>query len=84
MRSIKDWSLTKKKISHKKNNYFSIIGIKVKTNKREVSDWSQPIIMGSKMAFAGFLIKKFKNTNHYLCRFILKPGSKAGTFYLYS
>ena len=72
--------LTKKKISHKKNNYFSIIGIKVKTNKREVSRWSQPIIMGSKIAFAGFLIKKFKNTNHYLCRFILKPGSKAGTF----
>ena len=80
LRSIKDWSLTKNKISHKKNNYFSIIGIKVKTNKREVSRWSQPIIIGSKMAFAGFLIKKFQNTNHYLCRFILKPGSKAGTF----
>ena len=32
------------------------------------------------MAFADFLIKKFKNTNHYLCRYILKPGSKAGTF----
>ena len=80
MRSIKNWSLTKNKISHKKDNYFSVIGIKVKTNKREVSRWSQPIIMGSKIAFAGFLIKKFKNTNHYLCRFILKPGSKTGTF----
>ena len=28
---MRDWSVTKKKISHKKNNYFSIIGIKVKT-----------------------------------------------------
>ena len=80
LESIRDWSLTKKKIFHKKNNYFSIIGIKVETNKREVKNWSQPIILGSKMAFAGFLIKKFKNTNHYLCRYILKPGSKAGTF----
>ena len=80
MESIRDWSLTKKKIFHKKNNYFSIIGIKVETNKREVKNWSQPIILGSKMAFAGYLIKKFKNTNHYLCRYILKPGSKAGTF----
>ena len=26
------------------------------------------------------MIKEFKNTNHYLCRYILKPGSKAGTF----
>ena len=31
------------------------------------------------MAFVGYLIKKFRNTNHYLCRYILKPGSKVGT-----
>ena len=78
--SIKNWNLTKKKISHQTNNYFSVIGIKVKTNKREITSWSQPIILGSKMAFAGYLIKKFKNTKHYLCRYILKPGSKVGTF----
>ncbi len=78
--SVKNWNLTKNKIYHQKNNYFSVIGIKVKTNKREITEWNQPIIMGSKMAFAGYLIKKFKNTNHYLCRYILKPGSKAGTF----
>ena len=72
--------LNKKKISHQTNNYFSVIGIKVKTNKREITSWSQPIILGSKMAFAGYLIKKFKNTKHYLCRYILKPGSKIGTF----
>ena len=77
---IKDWNLNKKKISHKTNNYFSVIGIKVKTNKREVTEWNQPIIMGSKMAFVGYLIKKFKNTNHYLCRYILKPGSKMATY----
>jgi len=77
---IKNWNLTKKKIFHKTNNYFSVIGIKVKTNKREISDWSQPIIQGSKMAFVGYLIKKFKNTNHYLCRYILKPGSKMATY----
>ncbi len=78
--SIKNWNLTKKKIYHQSNNYFSVIGIKVKTNKREITEWSQPIIMGSKMAFVGYLIKKFKNTNHYLCRYILKPGSKGFTF----
>tara|TARA_B100000963_G_C22618821_1_gene668786 strand:+ start:1539 stop:2801 length:1263 start_codon:yes stop_codon:yes gene_type:complete len=78
--SVKNWNLTKNKIYHQKNDYFSVIGIKVKTNKREITEWNQPIIMGSKMAFAGYLIKKFKNTNHYLCRYIFKPGSKAGTF----
>ena len=32
------------------------------------------------MAFAGYLIKRFNNTNHYLCRYILKPGSKGSTY----
>jgi len=77
---IKNWNLTKKKIYHQTNDYFSVIGIKVKTNKREITDWCQPIIKGSKMALVGYLIKEFKNTNHYLCRYILKPGSKEGTF----
>ena len=77
---IKTWTLTKKKIYNQTKNYFSVIGVKVKTNKREITNWSQPIIKGSKMAFVGYLIKEFKNTNHYLCRYILKPGSKAHTY----
>ena len=77
---IKDWKFTKKKIYHQTHDYFSIIGIKVKTNEREINCWHQPIIQGSKMAFAGYLIKKFNNTNHYLCRYILKPGSKESTY----
>ena len=77
---IKNWNLSKKKIFHKTKNYFSVIGIRVKTNQREISDWDQPIIQGSKMAFAGYLIKKYNNTNHYLCRYILKPGSKESTY----
>ena len=77
---IKEWKLTKRKIYHQTNEYFSIFGVKVKTNEREITEWSQPIIQGSKMAFAGYLIKRFNNTNHYLCRYILKPGSKVSTY----
>ena len=80
LKLIKNWKISKKKIVHQTNNYFSIIGIKVKTNQREITHWDQPIIQGSKMAFAGYLIKKFQNTNHYLCRYILKPGSKESTY----
>tara|TARA_B100000575_G_C23136614_1_gene660445 strand:+ start:1274 stop:2536 length:1263 start_codon:yes stop_codon:yes gene_type:complete len=78
--ALRNWVKSKKKLSHNKKNYFSIIGIKTKTNHREINEWYQPIIQGSKLAFAGFLIKKFNNTNHYLCRYILKPGSKTNTF----
>lgn len=77
---LKYWITSPMKIKHKTNNFFSIIGIKVKTNKREINEWSQPIIQGMNLAFAGFLTKKFNNTEHYLCRYILKPGARSNTF----
>ena len=73
---LKDWKFSKKEISHKYGKHFSIIGANVETNKREVSKWSQPLIMSKKLALAAFLLKKINNTNHYLCRYILKPGLK--------
>ena len=74
--NLKEWSIKLKKIIHKKNKHFSIIGINVKTNKREVNNWSQPILEGKKVAFAGFVKTNINNTNHYLCRYIIKPGLK--------
>ena len=61
------------------NKHFAIIGVNVNANKREVSNWSQPIIKGKKMAFAGFIKSKFNNTEHYLCRYVLKPGLRSAT-----
>ena len=78
--NLRLWKINDKDISHTKQKFFSIIGIKVKTNKREIKNWTQPIIQGSEMAFSGFIIKEFNKTNHYLCRYILKPGSKTNTF----
>ena len=74
LKKIVDWSVNKVKIVNKSKNFFSVIGVDVQTNKREINNWSQPIIKGKRMAFAGFLKAKFNNTNHYLCRYVLKPG----------
>ena len=35
---IKNWNLSKKKIFHQSKNYFSVIGIRVKTNKKITCD----------------------------------------------
>ena len=53
--------------------------MRVKTNNREVLEWNQPLIEGKNLALAGFLLKKINKTNHYLCRYILKPGLKKST-----
>ena len=77
--ALKDWKVLKSKIFHKNNNFFSIIGLNISSNSREVKKWFQPIIKGKKMSLAGFLMKDFQNTRHYLCRYILKPGSNKST-----
>ena len=74
---LHDWKLSGKTITHKKLNHFSIIGVKVKTNNREVEKWQQPIIKGKKMAFAGLIKTKINDTSHYLFRYLLKPGLKS-------
>ena len=73
---MKNWEYNEKNISHKSKKYFSIIGIKVQSNSREVNEWEQPIIQGKKLALSGFIIKKTNSTIHYLVNFSLKPGIK--------
>ena len=77
--SLQDWKVTNKKIIHKRKNHFSVIGINIKSNKREIKEWDQPIIKGKKLAFVGFIMCQFNNTNHYLCRYNKKPGLKNST-----
>ena len=62
-----------------KKNHFSVIGINIKSNNREIKEWDQPIIKGKKLAFVGFVICQFNKTNHYLCRYNKKPGLKTST-----
>lgn len=77
--NLQDWKVTNEKIIHKRKNHFSVIGINIKSNNREVKEWDQPIIKGKKLAFVGFIMCQFNNTNHYLCRYNKKPGLKTST-----
>jgi len=76
---LKDWKVKPTSITHNKNKHFSVIGININANQREVEEWDQPIIKGKKMGFTGFIIKEFNKTNHYLCRYSNKPGLKKST-----
>ena len=78
IKKINNWKIKKKSFSNFKKKHFSIIGLNIKSNCREVDSWDQPIIAGKKLGFAGFITKNFNGTTHYLCRFILKPGLKGG------
>ncbi len=74
-----NWKVTPENITHKNNKHFSVIGINTLCNKREITKWDQPIIKGKRIAFAGYLIKEFNKTEHYLCKYNKKPGLKKST-----
>ena len=74
-----NWKVKPDIITHKNNKHFSVIGINIICNKREIKKWDQPIIKGKRLAFAGYLIKEFNKTDHYLCKYNKKPGLKKST-----
>ena len=72
--NLSGWKIFKDKIIDTKKSFFSIIFLKIKTNSREVNNWSQPIISDHYISFNGFLIKSKNKTNHYLLKIIQEPG----------
>jgi len=79
-KEMKGWKISNKKIYDIKKIFFSIICLKVESNSREVSHWSQPIISDHSWSFNGFLCKKVNKTNHYLLKCVLEPGFKKPKF----
>ena len=73
-KELKSWKILKDRIFDTKKNLFSILFLKIKSNSREVKQWSQPIISDHSISLNGFLIKKINNTNHYLLNAIQEPG----------
>ena len=77
--NLKKWKFNGIKIFDIKKKYFSIIGLKIFSNSREVNRWEQPIIKEKNIGLSGFIIKKKNNTYHYLVSVSVKPGLKNPT-----
>ena len=60
LNNLKNWNYNKKNITHESKKYFSVIGIKIKSNSREISEWEQPIIKENSLGLSGFIVKKNK------------------------
>ena len=77
---LRSWKIKNGIIEHKNKDHFTVIGININTNSREVKKWEQPIFKGKKLALAGFLTKQINQTTHYLVRYVVKPGLLKGNF----
>ena len=75
LKDVSNWKMENCQIRHVTRNYFSVVAIKVTSNNREISEWTQPILKESKLGFIGSLIKKFEGVDHYLVRAKIEPGN---------
>jgi dTDP-4-dehydro-6-deoxy-alpha-D-glucopyranose 2,3-dehydratase len=80
MNEVKGWHIDEKtgNIYHESKDFFTIHGIRVVTNSREVAGgWDQPILeqVGYDGGLLGIVRKRFDGIPHYLCEAKMEPGN---------
>ncbi|WP_207631589.1 MULTISPECIES: NDP-hexose 2,3-dehydratase family protein [unclassified Actinopolyspora] len=60
---------------HRSGRFFTIEGVDVTTDHREVGAWSQPIILQPEIGILGILVKDFGGVTHCLMQAKMEPGN---------
>lgn len=72
---LRGWEYHDDRICHNSGKFFSIDGIHIETNYRDISTWDQPIINQPEIGFLGFIVKKIQNVYHFLMQAKIEPGN---------
>jgi oxidase EvaA len=74
---LNNWEFNKNSgnLVHSSGKFFSIDGIRVDTNWRNVNSWEQPIINQPEVGFLGILTKKFNGVLYFLMQAKIEPGN---------
>lgn len=72
---LKDWMLIDGKFKREDDKYFSIIGVDVLIENREVLGWNQPMIKPSQEGIVAFILKNINGIIHFLVQGKLEAGN---------
>ncbi len=75
LKDLKLWHFQSGKLERKDKKYFSVIGVNVLIENREVISWDQPMIKPSEDGVIIFLVTKFKGIYHFLAQAKLEAGN---------
>lgn len=76
LRRAPGWEYGEDRIRHESGRYFSVIGVDVKADSREVGSWSQPMIQPSSRGVIGFLCKQVDGVLHLLVQARTEAGTR--------
>ena len=62
-------------LCHESRRFFSIEGLRVRTNWGQVPEWEQPIIVQPEIGLLGFTTKRFNGVLHFLVQAKMEPGN---------
>lgn len=71
---MKNWTYDNYTYFDKKNVFFKINAFKIKTDFREISHWSQPLISDYNHGLNVLFVKKNRGTLNYLCQLVQEVG----------
>jgi len=73
---LRNWHFDKtSNLVHDSGKFFSIEGIRIKTNWGKVAEWEQPIINQPEVGFLGIITKKFDGILYFLMQAKIEPGN---------
>ena len=72
---LRGWNYVDDRICHHSGKFFSIDGIRISTNYRDIKNWDQPIINQPEIGFLGIIVKKFDGIYHFLMQAKIEPGN---------
>ncbi|MFD0201638.1 MULTISPECIES: NDP-hexose 2,3-dehydratase family protein [Saccharothrix] len=77
---LDEWSFAPESgaLVHRTGRFYSVEGIEVSTDHREVDSWSQPIILQPEIGILGILVKEFDGVPHCLMQAKMEPGNING------
>lgn len=74
LKEIKNWHIGSDCIYHGHGKYFTIIGVRIQTDNREISSWDQPIIRQHDPGIVGMICREFDGLLHFLIQLKAEIG----------
>ncbi len=62
-------------LRHESGKFFSIEGIRIRTNWGRVAEWEQPIINQPEIGYLGFITREIGGVLHFLLQAKIEPGN---------
>jgi len=74
LKDIRPWTYKKGRIARDDGKFFSVIGVNVSIENREIANWHQPMIMPAQEGLVAFIIRSIEGVYHFLVQAKLEPG----------